>query len=216
VKNNIASAVIAATTLTQAQFAAGATTSFFYKAGSAGSYIAQGSAGYISNGQGGWVLSTPLDQPYDSSIFIRMVEGNYNQYWFIHLDGPAGQTLTAGVYQANRWPFQSASKAGFDCASSGRGLNMSTTYLEIIDFQQDPITKIVKTLVFNALQFEEVESNTSLNLDTNRYAFLSYSFGSDAKINVSPSAALLAMTVPEPSGWLLAGLGACLIIKRRR
>ena len=209
-------AAITTAALSTTQVATCATTSFFYSAGPAGSYIAQGSADYITNGQGGWVLSTPIERPNDGSILIHMFESNYNQYWFIHLVAPQGQTLTTGLYSANRWPFQDASKAGFDCSGSGRGLNRSTTYFEVLDFHQDPITKIVKVLTFNALQFEEVEGE-KLDTNLNRYAFISYSFGSSVGISVSPSAALLAMTVPEPSSWLLAGLGACLmLIKRRR
>lgn len=196
--------------------APGATTAFFYEAGMAGSYIAQGSSGFIASGQGDWVLSTPLDQPYDSSIFIKLVEGNYNQYWFIHLIAPQGQTFTTGTYSANRWPFQNASKAGFDCSSGSRGLNMSTTYLEVLDFHQDPITKIVESLAFNAIQFEEIESSTNLDFSINRCSYLSYSYNSDIEISGSPSVALMAMTIPEPSSFLLAGIGVFFTLIRRR
>ena len=209
--------MIVALVISITQIATATTSAFYYKSGAAGSYVAANGSDSITGGQGNWVLSTPLDQPSDGSIIIRMVEGNYDQWWFIHLAAPQGQSLTTDIYQANRWPFQSADKVGFDWDGNGRGLNMSTTYLEIVDFHQDPITKIVDTLRFNALQFEEVEGTTNLNFDLNRCSFLSFNYNSSDGISESPSAALLAMTVPEPSGWLLAGIGACItFIKRQR
>lgn len=196
------------------QTATGATTAFFYKPGPAGSYIAQGTQETIINGKEGWSLPIPA-KTNTSSISIAMIEGGYDQWWFMNIEAPKGQLLTTGIIPASRWPLQDPSIGGFSWHGNGRGLNTSTSWLNVLEFEYDSISGTVVSLAVDAVQFEETWNSRDMNLNADKSAYVSYRYNSSVGINESPSAELLAQ-VPEPSSFMLAGLGFCFTFVRRR
>ncbi|MEI6553685.1 MAG: PEP-CTERM sorting domain-containing protein [bacterium] len=209
---------IAIALLSSIQLATGATTTaFFYKAGLAGSYVAQNTPGTILD-QNNWIFSTPGGINFsDHGIWLGVLKmGNPGTQWMIQIMAPQDGEINTGLFLANRWGMQDASISGFSWFGDGRGVNTSTTWFEISDFSYDINTNAVTSLAVDAIQFEETWNKKDVNFNTDPCAYISYRFNSSVGINEAPSAALLAQTVPEPSSFALAGLGVGLVFIRRK
>jgi hypothetical protein len=200
--------VIITTILSAIQIAAGATTAFFYKSGPIGSYIAQNGLDYIVDNQGGWTFQTPGGVDFgDQKMWTSLTNIN-GQYWHLYLTAPNGKSLSAGLYQTVGWG-QNPNGYTFTWLGNGRG-GSSICWVNILEFVYDPKTNIVTNLAIDFIQSE----GTSFDPSMQPSAYGSFRSNSNYSINMSSDA--INLVIPEPSSFLLAGIGTCIMFIRRR
>jgi prepilin-type processing-associated H-X9-DG protein len=111
--------------------------------GEAGDYIHPGVATIT---QGSW---TANQSTYQVHVHVDPASQTDGLWWDVYFDSSKiNQPLTAQVYaEAERWPFQSANKAGLDVSGDGRGCNMLTGrfQIETLDVTSSRLTSFTAT-----------------------------------------------------------------------
>ncbi len=196
-------------------------TGFSYSTGpDRWSYIAQGSGLELpENGTQFFAPYTryPASQNYSNSLELSIYTPagpiippfqfpTPDSDWNINLHAPNNGLLEEGVFIATRYPFNSPDVMGFTWYGNGRGLNISTSWVEILEVEYIGVGGPPSKLAFDFVQFEEISPAQNPTLETSRWSFGSYRYNSSVPLNV----------VPEPSTSILGMLGMLLIARRKR
>lgn len=171
---------------------------FYYESSPTGSYIAQNGSGTVTSAVSTFEpprLVYPHAKGNTSVAFtMRMPTG---KFWSIRLEAPDGEQLKTGSFTATRWPFQDSDKLGFEWSGYGRGLNTSTSFVEILEIDRNSGGDIT-SLAINFTQFENTRGADPATLDweTDKASRGSFRYNSDIPI----------ASVPEPTSTALVGL----------
>ncbi len=195
-----------------------ATTAFYYKSFTSGSYIAGPNSdpgGVLIEKNATWDFREPSDIYPNSNareFQIYAPDGN----WWISVDMPLNAIIGKGSYVATRFPFNANEMAGFNWAGFGRGLNTLTAEFNVLEVAYDA-NGIISAFAVDFLQYEETWDELDIPLlvaNNTQGAFGSYRYNSSIPINTTGNLTL----VPEPHSvlLLLAGTFAATWRPRRR
>ncbi|MET3133259.1 hypothetical protein AAKU55_003549 [Oxalobacteraceae bacterium GrIS 1.11] len=204
-------AVTAAALLSNVSYAALATTATVYLKSDPGSYIG-GAIGAPAvtwtHGVDGIFSGGPNYGDYHRGVSINYNDGNY---WTFDFAAPSynaatntngGQLLQVGLYNnAQRFPFNSPTKAGMDVSGNGRGDNTLSGWFRVLEIGYGANGDLSRFAV-DFRQFDENSHQSGPSL------YGSLRFNSNIAINPVPE--------PETYAMLLAGLALVAGIARRR
>ena len=201
-------AAVAALTSTVAVAGNLATTGAIYMHGDPGSYVGGGIDATWTHGVDG-VLS-------EQNSGTNGVELNFNNGsdWTFDFYAPtydpktntlSGQPLQVGMYTgATRYPFNSPTLPGLSVYGDGRGDNQSSGWFDVLDIGFNADGSLARL----AVDFKQFDENTTMS---GPGTYGSIRFNSNIALDLTP--------IPEPSTWVLMGigmLGTAYVVRRRQ
>jgi hypothetical protein len=96
-------------------------------------FVGQGQSLQFTETTAEFIISSSSDLR-ELSVEIRPRDGS--PAWSLHVAAPTGTALTVGRYQgATKWPFQSATRPGFDFSGDGRSCSLLAASFDIHEAQ---------------------------------------------------------------------------------